>query len=261
MQHVRPTSSSSSFFAPARNTSYSTTTRHTHRHSLAPPLPDSEAKDIDPETRRWLADYPKDADLVPLIADLKVGKENPDFLLSEVGLLYLRPEGNEVALLVPPRGVVRWEILEDAHLGELGDGDGGGGAEGGGQGHVVVERMMQVLSETFWWDGMRGDVETFVKTCRHCQAGPSSRGTDAVRPQQVDTADGYGGLDVQVDEDEDDVSLGGKRMTELPTALTGYTGLDTGWEGMKTGHTGGESAMAVEMAVAMRKAKEDAEGS
>ena len=85
--------------------------------------------DMDEETIRWLAAYPADPDLVPLIERVKdanqkiaAGLEVPedDFILSDVGLLYLRPDASGVgaeqdALLVPPRGAIRDEILEDTH--------------------------------------------------------------------------------------------------------------------------------------------------
>jgi hypothetical protein len=190
----------------------------------APPLP-IDPSELDPETIRWLAAYPSDEDLVPLIASLRSGRDNEDFVLSDVGLLYLKPEEgeDENALLVPPHGVIRRELLEDAHL-ELLEGE-----EGGGSAHWGPQTMLGKLEETFWWPDLDLDVEAFVSQCAVC-VGNGTREDERV---------------------ERELKPG---MTPVPfTGVTGWTGMDTGV--LQRGV--GESAMAAEMAFAQRKAEEE----
>lgn len=95
--------------------------------------------------------------------------QNDNFILSDVGLLYLRPEadgagqgqGEGVALLVPPKGV-REGLLEDAHL------DDATATVIGGSGHVSPEGMLSSLRGVFWWIGMEDDVRGFVGRCCLC---------------------------------------------------------------------------------------------
>ncbi|KAK4685565.1 hypothetical protein P7C73_g4580, partial [Tremellales sp. Uapishka_1] len=140
------TSTTSSFFAPRQ-----ATTTTFDPLPMPPVTATSPSAALDPETIRWLEAYPRDAELVPLISDLRRHIPNEDFLLSDVGLLYLRPETDENALLVPPRGVIRNEIVEDSHAG-----------------HVGVAGMVQALQETFWWNGIEADVARFVDSCAVC---------------------------------------------------------------------------------------------
>ena len=216
LQHIRPTTERSSFFA--QRTTLPPTAYGLDRNTMIPPLPGSE---LDEETQRWLAAYPNDPELVPLIATLRAGQENDDFILSAVGLVYLRPEGDESALLVPPSGEIRRELLEDAHAplpknGEVTDKDEAI--------HKSVQGMLAELSETFWWMALEEDAMDFVKTCEECA----------------------------------------RRKIELKPGMTAlaFTGV-TGWTeevGDKTGIDAvGESAMAAEMAFAMRKAEAEAE--
>lgn len=202
MNHVRP-KSGDSFFAPPRTT--------IRPDTVAPPAALLPGADLDPETRRWLAAYPADPDLVPLIAGLRQGKENDDFILSDVGLLYLRPEDDEPALLVPPAGSIRHELLTDAHL-----------QSETGSGHSGAGEMLDQLGEVFWWMKMEVDVRAFCEGCVECKAKVRELGPG---------------------------------MTSLP-----FTGV-TGWAEMGEGKTAGpgESAMAAEMAFAMRRAEEEAE--
>jgi hypothetical protein len=181
-----------------------------------PPLPPSE---VDDETRRWLAEYPKDPELVPLITDLRQGGHNDDFLLSDVGLLYLRPDeddlhGRGAALLVPPNGVIRAEVLEDAHIGQEGEGQGE---------HKGYLGMMSQLGEVFWWVGMEEDVENCIAKCGCARTGTGMGGAGEAEPED------------------------GRSM---------YTGV-TGWSGVDEDEKR-EHALAAEMAIAMRRADEDA---
>jgi hypothetical protein len=157
-----------------------------------------------------LVEYPKDPELVPLITDLRAGGHNDDFLLSDVGLLYLRPDDQEptgAALLVPPNGVIRAEVLEDAHINEEGE-------------HKAFLGMTSQLGEVFWWVGMEEDIERQIKQCEGC-SGVGRGGEKA----ETDFEEGY-------------------------TGVTGWTGVD---EDEKK-----EGAMAADMAMAMRRAEEDA---
>ena len=205
--------SGESFFAP-RTAIADTRTVHT---VLTVP-PDGAVAELDEETRRWLAAYPADRALVSLIADLRSGRNNDDFLLSDEGLLYVRPSGpDEVALLVPPRGVVD-EILEDAHH----EPD-----EAGNSTHMPMEGMLEVLSVTFWWMTMEEDVARYVAGCAGCAYDRGGvAGVEGYKPG----------------------------MTPVPfTGVTGWTA------GVSEKGGPGDSAMAAEMAFAMRKAEEDAE--
>lgn len=167
--------------------------------------------DIDEETKRWLDEYPRDPELVPLITDLRSGGNNDDFILSDVGLLYLRPDDqdpNGAALLVPPNGVIRREVLEDAHVDERGI-------------HLGYLAMTAQLGEVFWWVGMEEDIEKEIGRCSTCQKGP-----------------GHGSGDRTA------------RETGMFTGVTGWTGSD---EDEKK-----ENALAADMAIAMRRADEEA---
>jgi len=214
LKHIRNTSGGS-FFAPCATVADPALQTI---HSNAPLAPGAE---LDDETRRWLVAYPADEELVNLIADIRTGAQNDDFILSDEGLLYLRPENDEPALLVPPRGEIRRELLEDAHH----EPD-----ENGNSAHCSAEAMIYSLNETFWWQGMEQDVEGFVSQCAGCKY---DRGGVA----------GVNGLKAG--------------MTPVP-----YTGV-TGWteKGDAGSHASGigASAMAAEMAFAMRKAEEQAE--
>ena len=157
----------------------------------APPLPtqsrDGEESmprtavdmgELDDETVRWLAAYPHDPDLFPLIERVRdnqrrlaAGEEVPDddFILSEVGLLYLRPDAGsngteQDALLVPPRGEIRQEILSDTHC-EIIDEDSDEAA------HWEAEEMVRQMGETFWWPSMGLDARAFVGGCDGCPGG------------------------------------------------------------------------------------------
>lgn len=178
-----------------------------------PPLPPTEAMEQDDETRRWLLEYPKDPELVPLITDLQAGGHNDDFLLSDVGLLYLRPDeqdANGAALLVPPNGVIRAEVLEDAHIGDDGE-------------HKAFLGMLSQLGEVFWWVGMEQDIERHIARCGVCAGN-----TDNGKYQGAGAEDGR----------------------SMYTGVTGWTGVDE--------KERREEAMAADMAIAMRKAEEDA---
>ena len=129
---------------------------------------------------------------------MRDGGASDDFVLSAAGLLYVRPEGDEPALLVPPRGGIRVELLEDAHVGCVG-----------------AERMVDELGSTFWWPSIEGDVRIYVAQCGKCKG----------RPRQEDDAEGL----------------------ERP-----YTGV-TAWTQDRDGE------LAADMAMATRKAAEDAE--
>lgn len=160
MNHIRR-SSGASFFAPPRTTIRPDTFGPDAAIEAMP------GADLDPETRRWLAAYPSDPELVSLIADLRQGKDNDDFILSEVGLLYLRPEGDEPALLVPPAGPIRNEIINDAH-----DAD---------DAHQGYEKMMEELGGVFWWMSMPADVRAFCEGCEECQKRPKELKPGTIR--------------------------------------------------------------------------------
>ncbi|WVQ94052.1 hypothetical protein IAU59_001130 [Kwoniella sp. CBS 9459] len=149
---------------------------------------------LDEETVRWLAAYPTDEELVPLINSLRAKASTPpsnadananaideesDFILSDVGLLYLRPstdDPEEQALLVPPRGVIRLELVEDAHLDPVVEpspyvskSDNGPAAAAAAAAHNSAEAMMDVLGKTFWWNDMYLDIEDYIASCRVCR--------------------------------------------------------------------------------------------
>jgi len=193
------------FFAPPTSARFSRnqTFLEPTNPDIPPPL------EIDEETKRWLDEYPRDPELVPLITDLRGGGVNADFILSEVGLLYLRPDDQDpdgAALLVPPNGVIRREVLEDAHIDE------------GGK-HLGHLAMTAQLGEVFWWVGMENDIGLVISKCGVCQNG---HGSD----QQA------------------------ARETGMFTGVTAWTGVD---EDEKK-----ENALAADMAIAMRRADEEA---
>jgi len=175
--------------------------------------------DVDEETMRWLVEYPRDPELVPLITDLRSGGHNDDFILSDVGLLYLRPDDqdpNGAALLVPPNGVIRREVLEDAHVMEDGQ-------------HRGYLSMVSQLGEVFWWVGMEDDIELEIGRCAACAQ------------TQTTHIKGQGPLQAGAGEVDD-----GKSM------FTGVTGWSVDEDEKK------ENALAADMAIAMRRANEEA---
>ena len=221
MAHIRNISGSS-FFAPRTTLAVDAMTGR----ETIPPLPGS---DLDPETRRWLTAYPADPELVPLIASLRQKNgENDEFILSDQGLLYLRPDGDEAALLVPPAGDIRKEIIEDSHLAP--------DDESGHPIHLETDEIIDELAQTFWWMGMEDDVKKYVDGCAGCKYDKGGVG-------------GIAGLK--------------PGMTPVPfTGVTGWTAeMRTGAGGVTGGLKAGpgESAMAAEMAFAMRQAEEQAE--
>ncbi|WVW81693.1 hypothetical protein I302_103688 [Kwoniella bestiolae CBS 10118] len=187
LQHHRRTGIQS-FFAPISSTPGNTgKTRSRMVDTYLNPLtgriktnltPNEDGGTLDEETLRWLNAYPLDAELTPLISDLRQGKYHPHFLLSDIGLLYLRPPPDEnseteSALLVPPSGVIRLELLQDAHLDRYPPDEGvtpGGGLEGKGEGeaHNGLEIMITSLNENFWWNGMEIDCKEFIENCQVC---------------------------------------------------------------------------------------------
>ena len=192
---------------------------------------------MDEETQRWLNEYPKDPELVPLMTGLAQGVVNDEFVLSEVGLLYLRPDVSDptgAALLVPPKGLIRREILGDSHL----------NPDQGGR-HRGYEEMLDELEKVFWWVGMEGDIESHILHC------PSCAQLQLQQPQ--DGQNQYPNQQVQSERGE----VGWKSEADSKSTYTGITG----WTGDEPGRARDESEadMAVEMAVAMRKANEDAQ--
>jgi hypothetical protein len=176
-----------------------------------PPLP--TGVDIDEETMRWLVEYPRDPELVPLITDLRSGGHNDDFILSDVGLLYLRPDDqdpNGAALLVPPNGVIRKEVLEDAHVMEDGQ-------------HRGYLSMVSQMGEVFWWVGMEDDIELEIERCAVCAQGQTHNK--------------------------------GQGQSEVDDEKSMYTGV-TGWSVDEDEKR--ENALAADMAIAMRRADEEA---
>ncbi|WWC58023.1 uncharacterized protein I303_100558 [Kwoniella dejecticola CBS 10117] len=158
-------------------------------------------RDLDEETVRWLEAYPSDEELFDLINALKSGGENgngnggeseyPDFILSEIGLLYLRPRpephinggiiSDGDALLIPPKGIIREELLEDAHLdvypgiSEENRDCNQNQDQATDQGdhlvqdaHNELEIMIVILSKNFWWNGMEIDCKEYIEGCQVC---------------------------------------------------------------------------------------------
>lgn len=121
--------------------------------------------------------------------------------------------------MVPPMGVIRKELIEDAHLdpspyveqvstGELA--------------HNSIEVMVATLGDTFWWNGLARDCQEYAEKCRVCN--------ERKRKKEIEAQAG---------------------MTAVPwTGITGWT------QGMTAV---GESEMAAEMAMAMKKAAEEAD--
>ncbi|KAL7424029.1 hypothetical protein Q5752_001614 [Cryptotrichosporon argae] len=203
MEHVRPAGGDSFYAARATK------------------LPGTEAADsLDDETRRWLEAYPHDPELVPLLADLRKGGDNDHFILSDVGLLYLKPQGNETALLIPPNGSVRDELVEDYHY----DSDGH---------HLGTDDMVQNLLAMFWWTTIDSDAHAFVDGCRVC------------RRADVATVVQTAANDAQT---RHEPKTG---WTEVP-----YTGVTELVEAYRDDDQPGQSAMAADMAYAIRKADE-----
>ncbi|ORX33590.1 hypothetical protein BD324DRAFT_217041 [Kockovaella imperatae] len=99
LEHVRPTSDRSSFFARQPSAVPIMTTYSAAQGFGEVEIPENPGQ-MDDETRRWLAAYPSDPELVELIASLQSGQENDDFLLSDVGLVYLRPETEDQQALL-----------------------------------------------------------------------------------------------------------------------------------------------------------------
>ncbi|KIR98174.1 hypothetical protein L804_04636 [Cryptococcus deuterogattii 2001/935-1] len=184
MQHIRQTNGGS-FFALQQPTVMSDTGYTANLHDEyaaygyaeegmgekalfdadAPPLPPAEP--LDPETIRWLSAYPTDPELTSLISSLRANKLNDDFLLSSVGLLYLRPEKDEEqALLVPPVGVIRKELIEDAHLEPSPYSE---QVPVGDLAHNNIEIMVVSLGDTFWWDGLARDCQECFEKCQVCK--------------------------------------------------------------------------------------------
>ncbi|TYJ54251.1 hypothetical protein B9479_005096 [Cryptococcus floricola] len=244
MHHVRD-HNGASFFAPRSTHAVPDTanigdgngTKSMFYDPNAPPLPVAaqtpRTEELDPETVRWLAAYPSDEELVPLISDLRMGKLSDDFLLSEVGLLYLRPlvEGEEgQALLVPPKGAIRQELVEDSHLDPSPFGEENDAV--GGVAHNGAEVMAVTLQQTFWWTSLPSDCYAHISKCPVCR----QRQEEAEAMERRERMEEKAG------------------MTAVPwTGITGWTARET-----EAGGGVGESAMAVEMAYAMRKAEEEA---
>ena len=182
---------------------------------------------VDEETQRWLSEYPHDPELVPLMNGLAQGVPNDEFVLSEVGLLYLRPDESDptgAALLVPPNGLIRREILSESHI----DID----AQGRHRGY---DQMLNELEKVFWWVGMEQDIESHLAQC------PLGHQT---QPQHHQSERGVVGWKSDND---------GSKSTY--TGITGWTGDDS----QEVDDDDDNGNMAVEMAVAMRKANEDAQ--
>ncbi|WVQ64713.1 uncharacterized protein L199_002880 [Kwoniella botswanensis] len=172
LQHHRKTGIQS-FFAPISAVRPATTKERTVDTYLDPTTTREVGLNLDEETIRWLRAYPSDEELLPLIADLRKGKyhSHHHFLLSDIGLLYLRPppgeHEEESALLVPPGGVIRLELLQDAHL-DCYPHEGGPLNDRGLEAHNGLEIMIQSLNQNFWWNGMEIDCKEFIENCQFC---------------------------------------------------------------------------------------------
>lgn len=189
---------------------------------------------VDEETQRWLSEYPHDPELVPLMNGLAQGVADDEFVLSEVGLLYFRPDESDptgAALLVPPNGLIRLEILGDSHI------DIDAQAQGRHR-HRDYEEMLNELENVFWWVGMEQDIESHLAQCQLCHQAQAEP-----QPQQHQSERGIVGWKSDND---------GSKSTY--TGITGWTGEDT-----QEVDDDDDGNMAVEMAVAMRKANEDAQ--
>lgn len=184
--------------------------------------------EIDDETARWLHGYPHDQELqgiMTCIAKAAEGAESDtEFVLSDVGLLYIRPDvGTEIEqdpLLVPPVGIIRQEILEDAHVIE--------DQYDGRLHHLPNNDTLREVAQTYWWPSLEHDVFNLVKSCSQCTGG----------------LDPFGDPTTHVEHE--------RRQSGMYTEPTGVTG----WTGLPTTRSRGDSAMAAEMAVAIRKAQE-----
>ncbi|KAI3709992.1 hypothetical protein L2E82_39765 [Cichorium intybus] len=85
-----------------------------------------------------------------IIADVQAGKRT-DFLLHN-GFLF---RGKQLCV---PECSLRLKIIQELH----------------GEGHVGRDRTVQLVQESYFWPGMRSEIEKFVQRCRICQM---SKGT------------------------------------------------------------------------------------
>ena len=101
----------------------------------------------------WIRALAQDAELQDIIANLSDHKHRLYSVEDEL-LYHSQSAGSEPRLVVPE--TLRGDVLSEAH-------------DPPTVGHVGVDRMMEQLSRKFWWKGMRGDVQSYIRTCPTCQ--------------------------------------------------------------------------------------------
>lgn len=87
---------------------------------------------------------PTDPYFSVILADVQAGKRS-DFLLHN-GFLF---RGNQLCV---PDCSLRLQIIQELH----------------GEGHVGRDRTLQLVQSSYFWPGMRGDVQRYVQRCRTC---------------------------------------------------------------------------------------------
>ena len=82
------------------------------------------------------------------------GPEKNEFFLDQEGLLYRHREPNHHQLVVP-KNLIQ-EVIKENHNPVY-------------AGHPGIKRTHQLLSQRYWWPGMRRSIEDYVKKCDSCQ--------------------------------------------------------------------------------------------
>jgi hypothetical protein len=106
----------------------------------------------------WTEAYEKAASTRDLLKKLTMGQNCDPYVLSDDGLIYAyvpEPDSDlEVSRLVPPEGLIRDRLLDDAkrqlQMGSLAN-------------EALAKKMIESLSENYWWDGMHRDISSTVE--------------------------------------------------------------------------------------------------
>jgi hypothetical protein len=106
----------------------------------------------------WTEAYEKAAFTRDLLRKLTMGQNRDPYVLSDDGLIYAyvpEPDSDlEVSRLVPPEGSIRDRLLDDAKR-QL--------RMGSSVNEALAKKMMDSLSENYWWEGMDRDILSTVE--------------------------------------------------------------------------------------------------